>query len=59
MLIKKEITASMQVVNHDELVKSVQLGKDLVSIQLLSDSGIADFPHFQTLFLICPRNCIN
>ena len=53
-MIKKEITASnRQVVNHIEIVKSVQLGKDLVSIQVFSDSGIASFFPFSNSFLVC------
>ncbi|XWS14440.1 hypothetical protein CRYUN_Cryun35bG0009600 [Craigia yunnanensis] len=41
MMVKKEITASSrQVVYHIELVKSVRLRKDLVSIQVFSDSDL-------------------
>ncbi|XP_022754281.1 receptor-like serine/threonine-protein kinase At3g01300 [Durio zibethinus] len=40
MTIKKETTAGRQVINHGELVKSVQIGKDLVSIQVFADSDL-------------------
>ncbi|XP_022769206.1 receptor-like cytosolic serine/threonine-protein kinase RBK1 [Durio zibethinus] len=40
MVIKKEIAASRQVVYHGELLKSAMLGKDLVSINVFSDSDL-------------------
>ncbi|KAK6256898.1 hypothetical protein QUC31_000357 [Theobroma cacao] len=46
-MVKKEITASRQVAaHHCELVKSAQLGKDLVLIHVLSDSdnGFVNLP---------------
>ncbi|XVF35936.1 hypothetical protein REPUB_Repub19eG0014800 [Reevesia pubescens] len=40
MMIETEITATKQVVHHNELVKSAMLGKDLVSINVFSDSDL-------------------